>query len=114
MHCKHQMYSDVERRNRETLHKSGRPNMRKCRRSTRQLSYVTEIIFTLIILCFYASKVNADILLFGSTKQDQVFTGIEGISTAFVKLNALGSTKLSFTTTASNQRVIIPFSASCV
>jgi hypothetical protein len=114
MRCKHQVYPGVQRRNQETLYKSGRMNVCKILQSTRHLSHVIKILLAVVSLCLYISEVNADVLLFGSTKQDQIFTGIEGVSTAFVKLNALGATKLSFTTTAPNQRVIITFSASCV
>src|SRR3954447_15286742 len=75
-----------------------------------------EVAVAALGVCLWASAASADVLLFSPNinSNGQVFTSPNGgIGTAFADLTGSGVTKLSFTTTAPNQRVIITYTANC-
>jgi hypothetical protein len=61
----------------------------------------------------WASAANAGILLFSANIAQQEFHSPGGESSVFVALNGSGATKLSFTTSQANQRVLITLAAGC-
>jgi hypothetical protein len=76
-----------------------------------------DIIPAVAVLCAYSSLAHAEVLLFSTASKagmEQYETTDTSWGNAFVKLNNTGATKLSFTTTAPNQRVIITFTAVCL
>ena len=90
---------------------------KKVPRHGRGLMHWMKIIAAVAVLCACSSLANAEVLLFSTasraTFEEYTTAANASYNHAFVKLNTSGATKLSFTTTAPNQRVIINFSAVC-
>jgi hypothetical protein len=75
------------------------------------------IIAAVAVHCAFSSLAHAEVLLFSTASKasiEQYDTSDSSTGNALIKLNNTGATKLSFNTTAPNQRVIITFTAVCL
>src|SRR4051794_124453 len=65
--------------------------------------------------CLLSSAAYADVVLFAANSSLQVLDSNTNCTSTgfFLNLDGKGTTKLSFTTTAANQRVMITFSTGC-